>query len=164
MPRIPLFASKHFVCRGRRGLYGDVVEEIGAGVGRILAALRELSLDRSTLALFCPGNGPWLPFQTHGGSAGLLCGGKGTTFEDGMREPNIFWCSDRLAPGVQMGLGATIDLLPTFRALAGVPAPTDRVLDGYDLSGVLLGRTDKSPRDRVFCGRQEQLDAVGVGP
>jgi len=164
MPHIPLFASKRFVGRSRRGLYGDVVEEIDAEVGRLLGALRELGLDRSTLVVFTSDNGPWLPFQTHGGSAGLLRGGKGTTFEGGMREPAIFWWPGKIKPGVQMELGATMDLLPTFCALTGVRPPTDRVLDGYDLSALLLGRTDRSPRDRIFYWRQEELYAVRLGP
>jgi arylsulfatase A-like enzyme len=63
-----------------------------------------------------------------------------------------------------MELGATMDLLPTFCALAGAAPPADRDLDGYDLSAVLLGQTDQSPRDRVFYWREEQLYAIRVGP
>lgn len=40
----------------------------------------------------------------------------------------------------------------------------DLKLDGHDLSPLLLGRTYKSPRDRVFYWREEQLYAVRVGP
>ena len=164
LPHIPLFAGKQHLGTSRRGIYGDVVEEIDAGVGRILATLKDLKLDGNTLVVFTSDNGPWLPFQTHGGSAGLLRQGKGTTFEGGMREPTLFWWPGKLEPGVQMGLGATMDLLPTFCALAGADTPNDRTLDGYDLSPLLLGRTDKSPRDRVFYWREEQLYAVRVGP
>jgi len=57
-----------------------------------------------------------------------------------------------------------MDLLPTFCRLAGVEPPGDRVLDGHDLSAVLLGQTDRSPRDTVFYWRQEELYAVRSGP
>ncbi len=164
MPHIPLYASEPWLGRSRRGLYGDVVEEIDAGVGRILAALRELGLQRRTLVVFTSDNGPWLPFATHGGAAGPLRNGKGTTFEGGMRVPGIFWGPGLVQPGVQMGLGSVMDLLPTFCRLAGVELPDGLQLDGYDLSDVLRGTVKDSPRDRLFYWRQEQLYAVRLGP
>lgn len=164
LPHIPLFAGQEHLGTSPRGLYGDVIEEIDAGLGRIMAALEELKLDRKTLVVFTSDNGPWLPFQTHGGSAGLLRDGKGTTWEGGMRVPTLFWWPGKLPPGKQIELGATMDLLPTFCTLAGAAIPGDRVLDGYDLSDVLLGKTDTSPRDRMFFWREEQLYAVRFGP
>jgi len=164
LPHIPLYASDTFRGKSRRGLYGDVVEEIDAGVGNLLATLEELNLAENTLVVFTSDNGPWLPFHTHGGSAGLLREGKGTTFEGGMREPTIFWRPGHLQPGVRMQMGATMDLLPTFCSMAGVELPSDRELDGYDLSSLLDGTVSTSPRDRVFYWRSEELYAVRVGP
>ena len=83
MPHIPLFAAQDFRSTSRRGLYGDVVQEIDWSVGQVLKTLEELNLDRKTLVVFSSDNGPWLSFQTHGGSAGPLRAGKGTTFEGG---------------------------------------------------------------------------------
>jgi arylsulfatase A-like enzyme len=164
LPHIPLYAGENHLGKSRRGLFGDVIEEIDAGVGMILSTLEQLDLADNTLVVFTSDNGPWLPFHTHGGSAGLLREGKGTTFEGGMREPTLFWWPGAVKPGVQMQMGATMDLLPTFCKLAGAKTPTDRTLDGYDLSPLLLGRTDNSPRDRVFYWREEKLYAVRVGP
>ncbi|MHC4996152.1 MAG: sulfatase-like hydrolase/transferase, partial [Planctomycetota bacterium] len=123
-----------------------------------------LKIDDNTLVVFTSDNGPWLPFNTHGGSAGLLREGKGSTFEGGMREPTLFWWPGKVKPGVQMQMGATMDLLPTFAALAGAKAPTDRVLDGYDLSDLLLGKKRRGPRNEVFYWRSEELYAIRVGP
>jgi len=164
LPHIPLYAGKKHLGKSRRGLYGDVIEEIDAGVGQILSTLKELKIDKKTLVIFTSDNGPWLTFNTHGGSAGLLRHGKGSTYEGGMREPTIFWWPGKVKPGTQMELGATMDLLPTFCTLAGTEIPKDRTLDGYDLSPLLLGKTDKSPRDRMFYWRQEKLYAMRVGP
>ena len=164
LPHIPLYAGKDQLGKSRRGIFGDVIEEIDTGVGQILATLKELNLAENTLVVFTSDNGPWLPFDTHGGTAGLLREGKGTTFEGGMREPTIFWWPTKAAPGVQMEMGATMDLLPTFCALAKTKTPADRTLDGYDLSPLLLGETATSPRDRVFYWREEELYAVRVGP
>lgn len=164
LPHIPLYAGKEHLGTSRRGLFGDVIEEIDAGVGQILETLKQLDLDKDTLVVFTSDNGPWLPFHTHGGSAGLLREGKGTTFEGGMREPTVFWWPGKVGPGVQIEMGATMDLLPTFCGLAGIAPPDDRTLDGYDLAPLLLRQTETSPRDRVFYWREEQLWAVRVGP
>jgi Arylsulfatase A and related enzymes len=69
------------------GIYGDVVEEIDWSAGQILDALRAAGIDSRTLVVFTSDNGPWLPFETHGGSAGPLREGKGTTWEGGVRTP-----------------------------------------------------------------------------
>ena len=84
----------------KRGLYGDVVEEIDYNIGRLIAALKEKGLEDDTIVVFTSDNGPWLPTEISGGSAGLLRGGKGSTWEGGMREPTIFWSPGNIQPGV----------------------------------------------------------------
>ncbi|GAB6166270.1 sulfatase [Thermostilla marina] len=162
LPHVPLFNSPEFNGHSRRGLYGDVVEEIDHNVGRILETLKELKLDKKTLVVFTSDNGPWLIFDQQGGSAGLLRGGKGSTWEGGMREPTIFWWPGTIAPKIVEDIGCTMDLLPTFVALAGGSLPEDLVLDGYDISPALLG-TGASPRDRMFYYRGTRLFAVRYG-
>ncbi|MEN6498278.1 MAG: sulfatase [Thermoguttaceae bacterium] len=163
LPHVPLFASDAFHGRSSRGLYGDVVEEIDTGVSRILGTLAELGLDRRTLVVFTSDNGPWLTFNELGGSAGLLRDGKGSTWEGGMREPGIFWWPGTIRPAVVQDLGSTLDLLPTLTKLAGGEPPTDRTLDGVDISPALLG-TGPSPRKLMFYYRDTQLYAVRKGP
>lgn len=164
LPHIPLYAGEDHLGKSRRGIYGDVIEEIDSGVGKIMSTLEELDLAKNTLVVFTSDNGPWLPFATHGGSAGLLREGKGTTFEGGMREPTIFWWPGKIAPKIQMGMGTTMDLLPTFCSLAGVEPPADRQLDGVDLSAALTGTMDESPRNMVYYWREAELYAVRMGP
>ena len=77
LPHVPLFRSEEFAGHSERGLYGDVIEEIDNTVGQILNTLRKHDLDENTFVFFTSDNGPWLPFNTHGGSAGLLREGKG---------------------------------------------------------------------------------------
>jgi arylsulfatase A-like enzyme len=161
-PHVPLFASPEFAGRSFRGLYGDAVEEIDAGVGRIMHTLRELKLDQRTLVVFTSDNGPWLIFNQHGGSAGLLREGKGSTWEGGMREPAIFWWPGHIKPGVVRDLGSTLDLLPTLVKLVGGKVPADRVLDGVDISPALLG-TGVGPRQTMFFYRGTRLFAVRHG-
>lgn len=162
MPHVPLFRSKEFENKSLRGIYGDVIEELDWSVGEILSTLKKNGLDENTLVVFTSDNGPWLTFQEQGGSAGLLSGGKGGTYEGGMREPTIFRWPGKLKPGVIMDMATTMDLLPTFTQLANVALPKDRVYDGYDISPVMFG-TGKSPREIVYYYRDTEVFAIRKG-
>jgi len=162
LPHVPLFRSDEFAGRSLRGLYGDVIEEIDDGVGRIVETLKELEIDRSTLVVFTSDNGPWLIFDQHGGTAGLLREGKGCTWEGGMRVPTVMWGPGLVKPGVVHDLGSTMDLLPTCVKLAGGHLPDDRPIDGFDLSPVLRG-TGPSPRKTMFFYRGTRLFALRHG-
>ncbi|WP_190810909.1 sulfatase [Flagellimonas sp. S3867] len=162
LPHIPLFASKEAMGKSKRGLYGDVVEEIDDGVGKILKAIESEGLADNTIVVFTSDNGPWLPFKTNGGSAGLLRAGKGTTWEGGMREPAIFWGPGHIKPGLVTELGSTMDLFTTFSSMAGVEIPQDRIMDGYDLSETLLNHNPSS-RKSVLYYRGTDLFAARLG-
>jgi len=164
LPHVPLFRSPEFEGTSRRGYYGDVIEEIDWSVGQVLEKLKQTGLDKNTLVVFTSDNGPWLIFDDHGGSAGPLRGGKGSTWDGGMREPTIFWWPETIpAASVSAEIGSTLDLFATFHALAGLPVPTERVLDSHDLSPVLK-QTGKSTRDDMFFYRGYELMAVRKGP
>lgn len=162
LPHIPLFASDKFKGTSKRGLYGDVLQEIDNGVGKILKTLEEEGLSENTIVVFTSDNGPWLPFKNNGGSAGLLKAGKGTTWEGGMREPGIFWGPGQIKPGLVTDLGSTMDLFTTFSSMAGVHLPTDRVLDGIDLTETLLNG-EASSRKSILYYRGTELYAARLG-
>lgn len=163
LPHVPLFCSDDFRGTSRRGLFGDVVEEIDAGIGRIVDTLKRHDLAENTFVVFTSDNGPWLPFKEHGGSAGPLREGKGCTYEGGMREPTICWWPGKIKPGIVRDMGATMDLYTTIIKLAGGEVPTDRVVDGLDLRPALFG-TGPSPRKTMFYYRGTELFAVRKGP
>lgn len=162
LPHIPLFRSEEFKGVSQAGLYGDVIEEIDWSVGQILQVLKEEGLAENTMVIFTSDNGPWHIFKEHGGSAGMLRGAKGGTFEGGLRVPTIFWWPEKLKPGVVMDLGTTMDLLPTLSKLTGASLPNDREYDGYDISPPLLG-TGKSQREVVFYYNGTQVYAIRKG-
>ena len=162
MPHLPLFRSDEFAGVSRRGLYGDVIEEIDESVGQVLDTLRSEGLAENTLVVFTSDNGPWLRFDYLGGSAGPLRDGKGSTWEGGMREPAVFWWPGRIQPGTNHEMGSTLDLLPTIAGLAGAEVPTDRVIDGLDISPALFA-AGPSPRDTMFFYRGTRVFAARVG-
>ena len=135
LPHIPLARSDEFVGHSAGGMYGDVIEEIDWSVGKVLDALRAAGIERNTLVLFTSDNGPWLPFRDHGGSAGPLKQGKGTTWEGGVRTPAIFWWPGTVRPGVVTGIGSGARPSRNRRVAcrrAGAGRSTDRLhrLDG----------------------------------
>lgn len=162
MPHIPLAADARFVGHSAAGVYGDVVEELDSSVGRILGTLRKSGLDKRTLVVFTSDNGPWLVFNTHGGLAGPLRDGKGTTWEGGMRVPAIFRWPGTIRPGVVLGIGSNMDLFVTAVKLAGGSPPADRSIDGADLRGPLMRRAE-SPRHLLYYYWDDELRAIRKG-
>lgn len=160
MPHTPIFRSEAFVGKSIGGRYGDVIEELDWSVGAIVSKLKELKLEKNTLVVFTSDNGPWLLMNQHGGSAGLLKQGKGTTFEGGMRVPAIFWWPGSVNPAVQSNIGSTLDIYTTALSLAGA-APVAGT-DGFDLTDTLL-HSAPSPRDEMAYYRSGELRAYRKG-
>jgi arylsulfatase A-like enzyme len=151
MPHLPLAASETFRGESRRGLYGDVIEEIDWSVGRVLATLKECGVDEQTLVIFTSDNGPWIRFGDRGGSALPLRDGKGTIYEGGMREPCIMRWPGRIPAGsVCREVATTMDLLPTIARLAGAREPQDRVIDGRDIWPLMSGKPGATSPHEAF--------------
>jgi arylsulfatase len=157
-----LDASTDFKGKSKRGLYGDAVEEIDHSCGLIIDKLKELNLVDHTYFLFTSDNGPWLiknkdkrdgiAPQDHGGSAGPLRSGKVSTWEGGVRVPTILWAPSRVPANTECDkIAATIDILPTFAKLAGGEVPTDRVLDGVDITHLFSGNFKAADEERFFA-------------
>ena len=165
MVHVPLFRSEEFENVSRRGLYGDAMEEIDHGVGNVMAFLRDEGLAENTLVLFTSDNGPWLVYDTQGGSAGLLRGGKGMTWEGGMREPAIAWWPSTISPGqVSESITSTMDIFPTVLDLNNEEVSNDRIYDGRSLLPILKGEYNREIRDTYFYYRGATLYAARKGP
>ena len=137
MPHLGLHASDQFVGKSRRGLLGDVMEEIDDSAwGRYAKPSRRLGVTENTLIIFSSDNGPWIKFRdvkdSKYGDTRLQVGyaqpfrdGKGSTWEGGHRVPGIFCWPGTIAPdSVELSPVSTLDILPTVFALAGVRHPT----------------------------------------
>ena len=161
----PHYASPAFEDKSKNGIYGDVVEEIDWSVGQILDKLVELDLDERTIVLFTSDNGG-------GGARGNVVSNlplrarKGNMCEGGIRVCTIAWSPGRIpAATVCSELATSMDLLPTFAKLSGAEVPADRILDGKDISALLVGEEDaKTPHEAFFYRRAMDLYAVRSGP
>jgi arylsulfatase A len=151
MPHIPLYVSPEFKGRSKRGLYGDVVEEIDYNTGRILDLLKELKVDKNTIVIFSSDNGPWLTKGADGGAALPLFEGKFTSFEGGLRVPFIIkWPNEIKAGGVCKDLAATIDILPTLAGITDAKLPEIN-LDGRSILDLWKGTSNATtPHEYYF--------------
>jgi arylsulfatase A len=162
---VPLHPGAAFQGKSANGKYGDWVEEVDWSVGRVLDTLRELKLTERTLVIFTSDNGPWLMQAKRGGVAGPLRGGKGTTWEGGVREPTIAWWPGKIPARTLCDAPLSeMDVLPTFVNLAGGEVPADRRIDGQDIWPLLSGQTKTSPHDALFYFNALKLEAVRAGP
>lgn len=160
-PHLPLYAPQPFMERSQNGAYGACVEEIDWSVGALRSELARLGLEGNTLVIFTSDNGSRADY---GPSNGVLRGKKGTTWEGGLRVPGIFCWPGVIPPGQTCdGLLCQIDLYAGLAALAGASLPTDRVIDGIDISPLLRGESAHSFRDSFFYYRKHQLEAVRSG-
>jgi arylsulfatase A-like enzyme len=164
MPHRPLHAAARFRGKSAGGLYGDVVESIDWSTGQVLDALKENGVDDRTLVVYTSDNGPWHFIGEQGGYAFPLRGGKGTTYEGGMRVPFIARWPGKIPAGATCREPLShLDLMPTITALAGGKLP-DRKLDGADISPILLGKPGaKNPHEALFYYSDGNLNAVRSG-
>jgi len=166
MPHVPLFVSDERYQADPKKAYRLTIEHIDHSVGRIMKTLDELGIADNTMIVYTSDNGPWLSKKHHGGSALPLRAGKTTTFEGGMRVPCVMRWPAGIKPGQVRGqVAATIDILPTFASLAGIPLDATRPIDGRDITGLLKDPKVASPHaeEGYYYYRNNKVEAVRVG-
>ena len=163
MPHVPINASPAFRGKSKQGLYGDVIQEIDASVGRILKTIKENGLDNNTLVIFTSDNGPWINYGNHAGSTGGLREGKGTSFEGGQRVPSIIRWKGTIQPNIVSNqLASTIDLFPTIAAITKASLPNKKI-DGVSILPILQGDKNATPRKTfLYYYRKNSLEAVRI--
>jgi len=144
----PRYARPEYLERAEGNVDRAHVEEVDDSIGRVLQTLRDLKLDHNTLVIFTSDNGP-----AGGMSSGPLRGAKGgKKYEGHMRVPTLAWWPETIPSGsTSKEIGVTTDLLPTLAKLTHSQAPTDRIMDGKDISDMLLGKKGaRSPHQLHF--------------
>ena len=136
------------------------IEEVDGSVGQIIDTLRRLKLEKNTCVIFTSDNG-----GTGGCVNDPLRGKKGTTWEGGMREPTIAWWPGTIPAGSTCDeIATSMDLLPTFAKIAGGKTPSDRKIDGNDISSLLRDpKNAKTPYEAFFYYKENTLQAVRSG-
>lgn len=158
-PHYPLEAPAELVYKYRRrfpdrglfALYAAMIEQMDAGIGRVLAVLDELRETERTFVVFTSDNGPSAEPNHYGPggadwSNGPLRGFKFGMHEGGLRVPFLARWPGRLPAGaVRDGVGVTMDVLPTVMEAAGIRPAPDHELHGVSLFPLLRGEPFTRP-------------------
>ncbi|WP_390620497.1 sulfatase family protein [Polystyrenella longa] len=166
------FASPRFKGKSKNGPWGDSVEELDWSTGEILDKLKELNLDERTLVIFTSDNGAPLATDVESPSRGSNkpFHGRGyTTAEGAFRVPTIMWWPGKIAADSRCDtLTSTLDVLPTFAAMAGIDYEPTQKIDGKEISSIILSdqhvEDRESPHSAYYYYSAEQLQAVRSGP
>ena len=163
----PLEATSHYEKRfpditdPKRKTYAGMLAAMDDAVGRVLVKLREHKLEGSTLVFFYSDNGG--PTKETTSRNDPLRGGKAQMFEGGIRIPFLIQWKEKLPAGkVYTKPVMAFDIYATALAAAGIPAPTDKPLDGVDLLPFLLGDKSGVPHESLFW-RGSRQNAARVG-
>ncbi|NOR54403.1 MAG: sulfatase-like hydrolase/transferase [Candidatus Aminicenantes bacterium] len=148
-----------------RAGYAAMITRMDREIGRIMALLKELGLDKNTLVIFSSDNGPTFNGGTDSTffkSAGSLRGLKTTLYEGGIRVPMIARWPGKIEPGSESDhISAFWDFLPTFAEILGVEPPKD--IDGISLLSTLLGKPKKQKKHDYLYWEYNRHQAVRLG-
>ncbi|MCI0541339.1 MAG: sulfatase [Verrucomicrobiales bacterium] len=164
-PHTPIEAKSNDIARFEKKLrpgfnhqnsaYAAMVKSIDDSVGRVLARLKRLGLDRSTLVIFASDNGGYLGTDKRQTvpvtSNAPLRSGKGALYEGGLRVPLIVKWPGVTPAGAECGEAVVLtDLFYTLAAATGLPKSMNSPPDGVDLSVLWRKPNAKLDRDALF--------------
>ncbi|MCO6498004.1 MAG: sulfatase-like hydrolase/transferase [Chitinophagaceae bacterium] len=178
MPHLPVYYAAQSTAfkNAAGGPLGAVVSEIDASTESIVNALREKGLLENTIIIFSSDNGPWTLYparmekdgvtrRSHAGSTGVFRGAKVLSYEGGARVPFIAYWRGKIDKGIKSSSAiSNVDILPTIAKWTGSKLPTDRQLDGEDISKLLEGSiADKNFTHRpIFIVNHGKPEAVKI--
>lgn len=158
-PHQPFFPSEHFAGKSEGGAYGDAVSEFDWSVGQVTATLRRLGLADNTLVIVTSDNGPW-----YEGSSGGMRGRKGQSYEGGFRVPFLAWWPGRVGAGETSDIPVmNIDLFATFSSLSDLDLPSDRTIDGRDLTPLLFGQKHELHERPLYFFHDYDVEGLRLG-
>ena len=138
----------------------SMISLLDNSLGRVLQALRDSGQEERTLVVFLSDNGA--P-PKNGSRNTPLRGGKGSTWEGGIREPFVMqWKGTIPAGRIVDEPVISLDLLRTSLSAARVEVPADTLLEGVDLLPYLRGKTKEVPHGALFWRYGDQM-AVRAG-
>lgn len=156
-PHKPLLIDERYVApyramgldEGTAKTYG-MITNIDENVGRLLAKLKELDLEKNTIVMFMTDNGPsWA--DGHPRYNADLRGTKGTVYDGGIRVPFFVRWPARIKAGTQIDrIAAHIDVMPTLLEACGIAAPASARFDGVSLLPLWLGKEVSWPDRTLF--------------
>lgn len=183
-PHAPLYSSNNTTVDGTdKAVQGDTtddsyvdnIEEFDRYLGETLDILRaDQDVYDNTIIIFTSDNGPGRE-----GATGALKGRKNTTFEGGHKVPMLVHYGKNLRTNKLDSFTDTtgkqaqsycvtasymnIDIFPTLLDYMGVSLPTDRIIDGVSMKGVLEGSVEQAATVKDAKGNNRVLYYIKKG-
>ncbi len=146
----------------KRRTYAGMLAAMDDNIGRVLAAVRDAGFEDNTLICFHSDNGG--PITRNAPNASMntpLRGGKGQTWEGGIRVPMFVKWTSHLKPGTYSQAVIQMDLTATMLALAGAKPDAKWPMDGVNLMPFLEGQ--KGDPHAMLCWNHENQWAIRKG-
>jgi arylsulfatase A-like enzyme len=128
----------------------NCIAELDHRAGQILDTLDEFGIADNTIVVWASDNAPGTLAGETMGTSGKWRGVFGGGWEGSIRTPAMVRWPGHIPAGVVTDeIVSAHDWYPTLAALAGEPdrVPTDRPIDGMDVSPFILGESESSGRD-----------------
>ena len=134
-----------------RPVYAAVVDAMDQAIAQLLTTLDEEQLSENTLVMFFSDNGG-AAYSVGGADNAPLRGGKGETFEGGIRVVSLLRWPAAIKPGtVSEQIMHVFDVFPTLAAAAGVEMQNKKQLDGEDMwPAIQSGQPTPRPKILFF--------------
>jgi arylsulfatase A-like enzyme len=140
-----------------RPIYAAVVDAMDQAIGRVLDTLDEEGLARDTIVLFLSDNGG-AAYAGGGADNAPLRGGKGETFEGGVRVvATLRWPAAVEAGSSVDSIMSVMDVFPTLADAAGIAPGNERKLDGRSLLPAIRDGRHMPREDLLFFASETPI-------
>ena len=126
-----------------------MIKSLDENVGQLIKAIQDLNIEKETIVIFVSDNGH---YKTDGELFNKPYRGfKGQTFEGGIRVPYIFKWTGKIAENSKSEQPIIhVDLYPTIAGLTNSQLDEEYILDGENLSPILLGEAEETKREALI--------------
>jgi arylsulfatase B len=137
-----------------RPVFAAVVDAMDQGIGRVLKTIDDQGIRENTIVLFLSDNGG-AAYASGGANNAPLRGGKGETFEGGIRVVAMMrWPAEIKAGSTVPDIVSVMDVFPTLAGASNVEPGDTFALDGRNLWPA-LSKSQPIPLDRkLFFGAE----------
>jgi arylsulfatase len=152
----PVDAHPDFKGKTGNGSFADVLAQTDAYVGELLDTIDALGLKDNTIFIFTSDNGRE-GIKRSFGFTGPWRGTMFSPYEGSLRVPFLIRYPGKIpARRVSNEIVHTVDVFNTLARFTGNEIPQDRILDGVDQSGFLMGKSEKSARESmvIYIGNE----------
>jgi arylsulfatase A-like enzyme len=140
-----------------RPMYAAVVDAMDQAIGRVLDTLDAEDIASETLVLFFSDNGG-AAYSVGGADNAPLRGGKGDTFEGGIRVVSAMRWPGTIEAGAKFeSIMTVMDVFPTLAAAADIETRNERRLDGRNLWPAIQGGKPAPREDLIFFASETPI-------